>query len=279
MNILLNKSRQLRNIWWAAVFFLVLALITFPSIILSQVYHWEITITMQAVIVIAATWICQLIRKKPLTELTGAINGLWIKNLISGLSLGTALMILPALFLYLGGWLTWQISTTHIMALLSATGLFISVAVAEEFIFRGFVFQRLIAGIGIWGAQLIMAGYFLLIHLNNPGMTGSIQLFAFVNIFLASIMFGLAFIKTKSLAMPMGLHFMANWVQGTLLGFGVSGNEETSLLKPVFHNASQWLTGGSFGLEASLLGLLSVVLAIIFLYRWKRLEKTPLSIR
>ena len=269
MNIFLNKRRQLRNVWWAAVFFLVLALILFPLIILSQVYHWKITITIQAVIVIAATWICQLLRKKPLTELTGTINGLWIKNLITGFCLGAALMILPALFLYLGGWLSWQISATDMMAILSASGLFISVAVAEEFLFRGFVFQRLLAGIGIWGAQLIMAGYFLLIHLNNPGMSGSIKLFASVNIFLASIMFGLAFIKTKSLSMPIGLHFMANWVQGTLLGFGVSGNEETSLLKPVFHNASQWLTGGSFGLEASVPGLICVVISIVFLYKWK----------
>ena len=144
-----------------------------------------------------------------------------------------------------------------------------AVAVAEEFLFRGFVFQRLIYGFGKWPAQLIMAGYFLLIHMNNPGMTGSIKLFASINIFLASIMFGLAFIKTRSLAMPIGLHFMANWVQGTLLGFGVSGNEETSLLKPVFHNAPQWLTGGSFGLEASVPGLIFVIISIILLYKWK----------
>ena len=82
-------------------------------------------------------------------------------------------------------------------------------------------------------------------------------------------MFGLAFIKTKSLAMPIGLHFMANWVQGTLLGFGVSGNEETSLLKPIFHNAPQWLTGGSFGLEASVPGLICVIASIIFIYKWE----------
>jgi hypothetical protein len=269
MNIFLNNSRQLRNTWWASIFFLVLALISFPFIMLSKVYHFKITISIQALIVIAATWICQVLRKKPLTELTGVINGLWIKNLIIGLCLGAALMILPALFLYVGGWLTWQISVTDMMTLLSAAGLFISVAVAEEFLFRGFVFQRLIDGIGIWGAQLIMAGYFLLIHMNNPGMSGSIKLFASVNIFLASIMFGLAFIKTKSLAMPIGLHFMANWVQGTLLGFGVSGNEETSLLKPIFYNAPQWLTGGSFGLEASVPGLICVIIAIIFLHRWK----------
>ena len=178
-------------------------------------------------------------------------------------------MLLPALFLYLGGWANWQTSTLKVMPLISAAGSFIAVAVAEEFLFRGFVFQRLMAGFGTWVAQLLMAGYFLLIHMNNPGMTGSIKIFASVNIFLASIMFGIAFIKTKSLAMPIGLHFMANLMQGTLLGFGVSGNEETSLLKPVFHNAPQWLTGGSFGLEASVPGLISVMITIIFLYRWK----------
>lgn len=269
MNIFLNNKRQLRNIWWAAIFILVLALITVPFILLSQTYKWEITITHQAIIVFAASWICQFMRKQPLTELTGAINGQWFTNLINGSGIGAALMLVPALFLYLGGWMTLQTSSLNIIPLLSATGIFIAVAVAEELLFRGFLFQRLMAGFGIWVAQLVMAGYFLLIHLNNPGMTGSIKLLASVNIFLASIMFGLAFIKTKSLAMPIGFHFMANWVQGTLLGFGVSGNEEISLLKPVFHNASQWLTGGNFGLEASVPGLICVIISIIFLYKWK----------
>lgn len=50
--------------------------------------------------------------------------------------------------------------------------------------------------------------------------------------------------------MPIGIHFAANWVQGTLLGFGVSGNEDPGLLHPVFNSAPAWLTGGQFGLEA-----------------------------
>ena len=269
MNIFLNSKRQLRNIWWAAVFILVLALITVPLILVSQTYKWEITISQQAFIITAASWICQSFRRQPLSALTGAINRQWFTNLIKGSGIGAALMLLPAMFLYMGGWMTLQTSSLDIMPLLSATGIFIAVAVAEELLFRGFLFQRLMAGFGSWVAQPIMAGYFLLIHLNNPGMTGSIKLLASINIFLASIMFGLAFIKTKSLAMPIGIHFMANWVQGTVLGFGVSGNVETSILKPIFNKAPQWLTGGSFGLEASLAGLLSVVLAIIFLYRWK----------
>ena len=277
MNIFLSSNRQLRNIWWVAIFFLVLASITVPFIFLSQKYNWKITITHQALIVIVATWICQLMRRKPLTELTGKINATFLKNFLRGLLVGGAIMLGPALILYLGGWVTWQNSALEFTSILFATGFFVAVAIAEEFLFRGFIFQRLIASIGCWAAQLILAGYFLLIHINNPGMTGTIKLFASVNIFLASLMFGLAFIKTKSLAMPVGLHFMANWVQGILLGFGVSGNKEPSILKPIFNNVPQWLTGSSFGLEASLPGLVSVVLAIILLYRWKPANKKRIS--
>jgi hypothetical protein len=72
--------------------------------------------------------------------------------------------------------------------------------------------------------------------------------------------------------MPIAFHFMANWVQGTLLGFGVSGNEQASILKLVFTSASDMITGGSFGLEASVPGLISVIAATFLLYRWKPLQ-------
>jgi membrane protease YdiL (CAAX protease family) len=136
-------------------------------------------------------------------------------------------------------------------------------------LFRGFVFQRLISGLGQGTAQLITAAFFLLTHLNNPGMTGVIKVMASVNIFLASILFGLAFIQTKSLAMPLGLHWMANWMQGGVLGFGVSGTQQLGLLQPVFGEAPAWLTGGQFGLEASLPGLVCVVVTLLLLNTWK----------
>jgi len=57
---------------------------------------------------------------------------------------------------------------------------------------------------------------------------------------------------------------MANWVQGTMLGFGVSGNEQASLLKSLFSNPSQWHTGGRFGLEASVPGLVASLQAHLY---------------
>lgn len=62
-------------------------------------------------------------------------------------------------------------------------------------------------------------------------------------------MFGLAFIRTKNLALPIGIHFAANFVQGTILGFGVSGGEsQASLLRAKLSEVSNLLHGGAFGL-------------------------------
>jgi uncharacterized protein len=99
-------------------------------------------------------------------------------------------------------------------------------------------------------------------------MTGVLKTLASINIFIASIMFGIAYIKTASLAMPLGLHFMANFMQGTVFGFGVSGDKDPSLLKPVFDNVPIWLSGGNFGIEASILGLCFVIMITIYLHFW-----------
>lgn len=269
MNIFKNNQAQIRAIWWVVIFFLVLASLTFPLIMLSQNYGWEITITHQAIVVIAATWISMRLRKKPMAELFGHFNLDMIKNALLGLSAGSLLMLLPALFLGAFGYIHWKEESSEVISLLNISGVMFAVAVAEEVLFRGFIFQQLRKSTGLWIAQLLIASYFLLTHMNNPGMTGSIKALASINIFLASILFGLAYVKTNSLIMPITFHFMANWTQGTLLGFGVSGNEQPGLLQPDFQSTPQWLTGGSFGLEASVPGLLFVLISIFFLYLWK----------
>ena len=77
--------------------------------------------------------------------------------------------------------------------------------------------------------------------------------------------------------MPIGIHFMANWVQGTLLGFGVSGNDEAGILKPQFSQANDWLTGGSFGLEASLPGLIILLAITVSFYIWYPFKKGDIN--
>lgn len=264
MNIFRTETRQIRNVWWIAIFYLVLSVFTFPAIWISQYFQYELGVEIQALIVVVTSFICQHLMKLPFNKLTGTLDSVWVMQLLKGLGAGALLMLLPALFLFAGGWVTWEVQQVDFYSLVSSTVLFVAVAVAEEFLFRGFIFQRLIASAGIWVSQIIMAGYFLLIHIDNPGMEGLSKVIASINIFLASILLGITYIKTKRLAMPLGIHFMANWVQGYLLGFGVSGNIEKGLFSPVIVNNSNWLTGGSFGLEASVPGVVMLLMMIIF---------------
>lgn len=229
----------------------------------------EVSLFHQAIIVLAVTWICQRLWGGSFTDFTGRLGSGIIKNLGMGLAMGAGLMLLPSLLLYLGGWVQWQVQPIDANTLMTITGTILAGAVAEEFLFRGFIFGRLRGSLGVWLAQGIMAAYFLLTHMGNPEIHGAVKMMAMANIFLASILFGLTVIRTRSLVMATAMHFAANWVQGTLLGFGVSGHAQTSILQPTFAASPVWLTGGAFGLEGSLPGLASVILLILAVTQWK----------
>src|SRR6266545_2432934 len=112
INPLLNSERQLRNGWWILIFFLVLASLLVPTLIASQQTSKEISIGMQAVIITLTSFVCQLLRRKPLTELLGELNVRWVKQLCLGGLIGSALMLVPELILGISGWVKWQFNTS-----------------------------------------------------------------------------------------------------------------------------------------------------------------------
>jgi uncharacterized protein len=266
-NLLKDSTGRLRDGWWVAIFFIVLAALLFPLILLSG-QQTGVPLWAQALIIIFATVICQALRRKPLAEVTGALNVTWLTQLALGLGIGAVLMLAPAFILFATGAARWTMNEQGAAALLPAAALMAAVAIAEEFLFRGFIFQRLIDGLGQWWAQLIIGGLFVLTHSTALEGARALGYLAGFNIFIASLMFGFAFLKTRSLAMPIGIHFAANFVQGGVLGFGVSGNDEQGLLTPTL-SGPDWLTGAAFGLEASLPGLICVIAITVALWRWR----------
>jgi len=263
--IFLNRRHELRNGWWIAAFLALLAAMLFPSILLSARFGHALTIWEQVALIGIATIVIQAMRRKPLAEVTGPASLKSLAELGLGMGAGFLMMAVPAVVLFCAGWVRFEATGLAVEALLPAVLAMAGVAIAEELLFRGVLFQRLVAGLGVWPAQAAIGLLFVLTHLNNPGMEGATRVWAGANIFLASVLFGAAFLRTRSLAAPIGLHFMANLTQGVLLGFGVSGNAEPSLLSPRFLTDAEWLTGGAFGLEASLPGLVAVVLTLLLL--------------
>jgi len=262
IRIFLSQARRLRNGWWITAFLIVLASLLFPAIMAPA--HWDRPLAMpeEALIILIATMAIQKLRRRPVFEVVGRLDRRWSAQLALGAVLGAALMAAPALFLTLKGWVHWEAVFADPPALWSAVALMTAAAAAEELLFRGVLFQRLIDGVGVWPAQILISLLFFLTHMGNPGMEGSIRLLAGANIFLASILFGLAYVRTRSLALPFGLHLSANLTQGVVLGFGVSGAAEPSLLTPLFRIERDWLTGGAFGLEGSLPGLIAVIVLL-----------------
>jgi len=268
INPFVKRGGRLRNGWWIALFFLVLAALLLPLLLLGRESGEPPPIWQQALVVIAASVICQALRRRPLSELTGRVSAATARDVFVGFGLGAALMLAPALLLAAIGAVRFAVSPNGALGVINVALVMAAVAVTEEFLFRGFLFQRLIDGLGPWPAQVLIAALFTLTHSDALAGAGALGYLAGANIFLASLAFGFAFIRTGGLAMPIAIHFAANVVQGGVLGFGVSGNDEHGWLAPTL-TGPDWLTGGAFGLEASAPGVICVAALAFGLYRWR----------
>jgi uncharacterized protein len=81
INPFLDAKRQFRNGWWILIFFLALALLLVPTAITAQQNNTEVSIGLQALIILLASMLCQLLRRKPLAELTGKFELRWFNEL------------------------------------------------------------------------------------------------------------------------------------------------------------------------------------------------------
>lgn len=157
-------------------------------------------------------------------------------------------------------------------SVLAALGILTVAAAAEEAVYRGYGFQVLLRGFGVWPTLLLTSALFALAHGSNPAVTP----FALCNIFLAGVVLGLAYLRTLSLWLVTALHVGWNWSMASLLDLPVSGLTifDTPLYEPIAR-APAWLGGGSFGPEGGLLGSAALLLALLIVWRWPGLRPAP----
>ena len=147
-------------------------------------------------------------------------------------------------------------------ALIRSLFMFLVVGVGEEVLFRGIVFRMIDDRWGTAVALLVSALIFGFVHISNNNATVWSSLAIAVE---AGLLLGAAYKWSGTLWVPIGIHWSWNYFQGPIFGFAVSGNGTQSLITPVIQG-SDWLTGGSFGAEASIPAfVLGLALAIVFL--------------
>jgi uncharacterized protein len=124
-------------------------------------------------------------------------------------------------------------------------------AFLEELMFRGILFRWIEEFAGSWAALFVTSGLFGLAHIFNPGAT---WFSSFTIAVEAGVLLGGAYMLTRSLWMPMGLHAAWNFTQGFIFDVPVSGMDQHGLVEAKL-SGPLILSGGSFGLEASVIAL------------------------
>lgn len=274
---ILNSGR-LRPIWR---FFISAAMIVCAHIAVgivlglsSGVFGWEpqpimlwgSSLTLLALLVIFKL-LTAVFENKPLASMGLAFRGRWITELGIGLFLGAAAILTVAALEWVLGLVRFSPNPMLGQRVL-AGGVYYCVLLAiaaagEEITFRGYPFQRLIESVGPAWAVVILSVAFGLVHLENPSHSWQ----STFNTALIGIPLAVAYLRTRALWLPLGLHFAWNFFLGYGLGLPVSGIQfSNTLLTADVHGIVQ-MTGGNYGPEGSWLAtavIVAVTLYILF---------------
>jgi hypothetical protein len=224
-----------------------------------------------AALLAAFKLLTSLLDRRPLGSVGLAFCGRWYLELGMGLGFG-ALMILTV------GALEQLLGAAHFTVNSASPGQFAGwgvgllvflfvAATDEELIFRGYPFQRLADALGPAAAVALFSGAFGLVHLRNPDHTWLSTL----NTMLVGVPLAVAYLRTRALWLPVGIHFAWNYFQGFGLGLPVSGFGVPFSVLRAEVAGNQLLTGGAYGPEGGLLATGVIVAATVYLALSKRI--------
>jgi len=262
--VFLTRHGDVRSGWRILLFLLCLAAIGF---VLVGGAGWifggipAAAMFLGFVSTLLASWILtRRVNKKPLAAI-----GLWVhprtaRELGIGLLIGFLMMTGVFIIQLAAGYLTvtWRGLAWHEAGATVMFSLFYfaSSAAGEELLFRGYPFQTLAQGITMLPAILAMSGLFGVAHMQNPHAT----VLSTVNVMLAGIWLSLAYLKTRGLWLPFGLHLSWNFAQTTVYGFPTSGfGFAEHRIWSTVQTGPEGITGGAFGPEGGILATLALV--------------------
>ena len=210
-------------------------------------------------------WV-KVIEKNSLSTL-GFVKKNWLKYLGWGILISLLQMGVIALVYQVGGIGTFELNELSLEPILFILGLFpfwLLQGGTEEVATRGWLLTRIAARTNLPLAIAISSSLFGILHMGNAGVT----FLSVLNIILDGVLAGLLFIYTDSIWLVVAQHGTWNYVQGNLLGFQVSGTgADASIFSFSMGSGPDWLTGGAFGAEGSIITTLVLLVSLVIVYR------------
>jgi uncharacterized protein len=237
--------------------------------------HWVFALGHGSILISATLvgWACgRLFEGLPFRALGCSLQTGWLKDLGIGTALGAASLLLAALLATAARGVHFSIdpvSAGLIGKTLAVSALvFVFAAAAEEILFRGYPLQTLTRAHLAWLGVFLTSVPFAAAHLYNPHVVPGIT---FLNTALAGVWLATAYLRTRRLWLPLGLHWSWNWVQASLLGLPVSGIDRIAPA-PLLHainSGPDWLTGGAYGIEGGAACTIALLVSTAVIWRWK----------
>ncbi len=225
---------------------------------------------------LSANGLClRIFEGRPLTDCGLWLNGCSGTNLLLGLGGGAAAAtaaLAPPLLVGAAHFVKLPAEPFDVSIFVFVIAMLAAGAIGEELIFRGYGLQVLIAGLGPWATILPVGVLFGVLHAANPAAT---PLSAGITAAFG-ILFGYAYLRSRDLWLPIGLHFGWNFTL-PLFGANISGLRIRVTGYEMSWTAGNVWSGGEYGPEASV--LTAVVLVLLCLYVWKipvRRQVSPL---
>lgn len=203
----------------------------------------------------------------------------WWRDLLIGSAVGVASLTVATAIAAAAGGLTFTFSGRAALfqvgqTLVFSAVLFVLAALAEEALARGYPLQTMtrarLVGLGVLLTSSAFAGF----HMGNPNLS---TVLPYLNLLLAGVWLAAAYLRTRSLWFPLGVHWAWNWALAALFGLPVSGITDLAP-HPLFHGIDlgpAWLTGGDFGIEGGLACTITLLVSTIFIWRTRLVAATP----
>ena len=231
-------------------------------------YHYFLYYELFSFVVILFLFIfwVKVIEKNALSSL-GFVKRNWLKYLGWGIMFSLVQMGVIALVYQVSGIGSFELNELSLEPILFILGLFpfwLLQGGTEEVATRGWLLTRIATRTNLPLAIAISSSLFGILHMGNAGVT----FLSVLNIILDGVLAGLLFIYTDSIWLVVAQHGTWNYVQGNLLGFQVSGTgADASIFSFTMGSGPDWLTGGAFGAEGSIITTLVLLVSLVIVYR------------
>ncbi|MBY4970033.1 CPBP family intramembrane glutamic endopeptidase [Streptococcus suis] len=178
-----------------------------------------------------------------------------LKDFLLGWGIGAAMLTTCVLLMW--GFGAIQVTSFQFSANLVGEFLILVLAwsiqgTTEELLTRGWMFSSLAAKHNIPVGILVSSLFFTFLHLGNDGLS----LIPLLDLTLFAILACLVMLKTGNLWVISGIHAAWNCFQGNFFAFPVSGSQAGQAFISVNTAGPDWLSGGAFGVEGSIISLL-----------------------